>query len=112
MNTQILTGAGNDRLIRLHDVPAISWLPLRRGGARLNVATVWRWTMKGCAGVKLATVSVGGTLCTSDAWLREFFDAVAQARRGERPTPHIRTPARRARDQARAAAELDAAGIR
>ena len=112
MHTQPLSDAGADRLIRLHDVPRLPWLPDRRVGARLNVSTVWRWAMRGAAGVKLATVAVGGALCTTERDLREFFAAVAQARQGGQPAPTIRTPARRARELAKAESTLDRAGIK
>jgi uncharacterized protein DUF1580 len=112
MSTSIHDVAGNDRLIRLHDVPTLNWLPDRRGGARLNVSTVWRWCLRGTAGVKLAHVSAGGTHCTTEAWLKEFFEAIAQARQGGRPAPLIRTPRQRERSIRAAGAELDAAGIK
>ena len=68
--------------------------------------------MRGVAGVKLVTVSAGGTLCTSENNLKEFFAAVAQARQSGTPAPMIRTPARREKDVARARSRLAAAGIK
>ncbi len=46
--------------IRLQDVPKIKWLPGRRPGARLGVATVFRWAQNGLRGVKLEVVQIGG----------------------------------------------------
>jgi hypothetical protein len=106
MDTQTFTDAGNDRLIRLHDVPRLPWLPDRRGGSKLNVSTVWRWAMRGAAGVKLPTVAVGSALCTTERDLRDFFAAVAEARRNGPPPSNVRTPRKRLRDIAAAEARL------
>jgi hypothetical protein len=50
------------------------------------------------AGVVLQTVRVGGTPCTTESDLRQFFAEVAAAKRGEKQAQTIRTPARRARE--------------
>ena len=100
--------ADPDKLIRLADVPRLRWLPRRRGGVRLHVATVHRWADPGRP-VHLRTTRVGGTRCTTAGWLREFFAALAD---GPAPAVPVRTPTRRARDLAAAEAELAAAGIR
>ena len=67
----------HDRLIRLNDVPKIPWLPRRRGGARLAIATVHRWCTAGVGGCRLRHVRAGGVRCTTDAWLRQFFESLA-----------------------------------
>jgi hypothetical protein len=95
-------------LMRLCDVPSLAWLPRRRKGARLNFSTVWRWALRGVHGIRLRTVVVGGTRCTSERWLREFFAALAG---NPITTPAIRTPARRQREIAQAQEELRAHGI-
>ncbi len=68
-----------EKLIRAGDVQALKWLPRRRGGGRLNVATVYRWITSGVRGVKLRAVRAGETWCTRESWLEEFFAAIAQA---------------------------------
>ncbi len=40
-------------------------LPRRREGKRPHVATLYRWASHGIHGVRLETLRVGGTLCTS-----------------------------------------------
>jgi hypothetical protein len=40
-------------------------LPHRRAGKPTHVTTLYRWAVRGLRGVKLETVQVGGTLCTS-----------------------------------------------
>jgi hypothetical protein len=48
------------QLIRLADVPKLQWLPKRRGGSKLNIATPFRWAQHGSRGHKLRVVRVGG----------------------------------------------------
>ena len=96
--------------IPLKDVPSLPWLKqfLRSGaGRKLAFSTVWRWTQSGIGGVKLETVRVGGVLCTSEGALKRFFCRAAQP--AEQPPT---SGEQRRQDRARAARELDAAGIR
>jgi hypothetical protein len=119
---QLFSGARavTDNLIPLRDVPKLSWLPLRRGGGRLNLSTLWRWALKGLRAkdgqlVKLRAIRVGETLCTSEQWLREFFDALTAhdpALATEvLPAPTIRTPGQRRRASEKASRQLDKVGI-
>lgn len=48
--------------------------------ARTHRSTVFRWAQKGRRGVRLRVVAVGGTKCTTEAWLMAFFAAVEDAR--------------------------------
>lgn len=54
-------------------------LPCRRKGVRPNVATLYRWAQQGCRGVRLETLCVGATRCTSIEALQRFFDAITAA---------------------------------
>lgn len=47
-------------------------LPIRRRGKPLHVNTLHRWAHKGCRGVVLETVMIGGSRCTSVEALRRF----------------------------------------
>ena len=58
---------------------ATKFLPERRKGARPNVATLYRWAQQGCRGIRLETLCVGGTRCTSIEALQRFFDAITTA---------------------------------
>ena len=49
-------------------------LPRRRRGRKVHTATLYRWASSGIRGVKLETVQVGGTRCTSKEALQRFFD--------------------------------------
>jgi hypothetical protein len=91
---------------------AAKQLPCRRKGKRPNVATLYRWTHTGCRGVRLETICIGATRCTSLEALQRFFDALtAQAeRRPITPLPSKLTATRRKQIEA-AERRLAAAGI-
>ena len=57
-------------------------LPHRRSGRRPHVATLYRWASEGLRGVRLETMQVGGTTCTSIEALQRFFAELGKARRG------------------------------
>jgi hypothetical protein len=99
-----------EKLIPLGKVPAQTFLPRRRGGKKLNVATVYRWATSGVQGVRLETVGVGGTLCTSRSALLEFFQRLAP-RCSDSTVAPTRTPNQRQRAADKAAKQLEAAGI-
>jgi hypothetical protein len=56
---------------------ACSGLPKRRADSRPSVATLYRWSLKGCRGVILETIQIGGTRCTSREALQRFFDRLS-----------------------------------
>ena len=65
---------------------AAKTLPKRRAGKRPHVATLYRWAKRGLRGVKLETIQVGGTLCTSTEALQRFFEQLgAPATATDRP---------------------------
>jgi hypothetical protein len=56
-------------------------LPALRGSKPVNPSTVWRWTTRGVRNrdgvlVRLETIKLGGTCCTSDQALVRFFRAL------------------------------------
>jgi len=71
----------DDELVALVQAPErfASFLPKRRRGARVNASTFYRWSNGEVNGVRLATVQVGGTRCTSLSLLRQFFADCAAA---------------------------------
>jgi len=75
-------------------------LPERRRGSSPHVATLYRWAQRGVKDVRLETIQIGGTLCTSTEALQRFFDALSEPR-----TPA--TNKRPDRHRAIAAAERD-----
>lgn len=72
----------SEPLIRLRDVPNLSWLPRSKKGRPIHFRTAYLWARRGLHGKKLQTVRVGNALCTSEAALRRFFAALSVT------TPH------------------------
>ncbi len=92
-------------------------LPRRRRGRKTHVSTFYRWSTAGCRGVRLETVQIGGTCCTSREALQRFFEAVTANRSGA-TLPGVapcaplrtRTATKRRRDSEKAERELIQAG--
>jgi hypothetical protein len=64
--------------------------------------------------LKLRVLRVGETLCTSERWLREFFEALTThdpALASSHSVSEIRTPRQRQRASEQAAHQLDKIGI-
>ena len=61
-------------------------LPRRRKGKRPAVSTIFRWAQHGCRGIRLETIQVGGSKCTSIEALQRFFDRLTAAAHPETPT--------------------------
>jgi len=85
---------------------AAKLLPRRRAGKRPHVSCLYRWTAGGCRGVRLESVQVGGTRCTSREALSRFFARLS----GEQPEAPPATTTARRKQIARAEAELRKAG--
>lgn len=92
---------------------AAEGLPRRRRGRKTHISTLYRWATAGCRGVRLETVQVGATRCTSREALQRFFERLS-APPGLRvevaPGVGLRSAVRRLRDSERAAAELESRG--
>ena len=66
----------SETLIRIADVPAWSQEILDN---RVHKSTVHRWHLRGCRGVRLETLMVGGIRHTSHQALERFFDRITAA---------------------------------
>lgn len=100
----------SEELIALKDVPPL--LPRRRRGRKPSFGCVWRWATRGCRGVRLETIRVGATLCTSKAALQRFCEALtAQDNSVNSPSPPIRTSRQRERQIAAADEHLRREGV-
>jgi len=101
-----------EELITLKDICQV--LPRRRRGRKPAFSTVWRWSLHGVRGVKLETLRVGGTLCTSREAVQRFFEQLSAL--DDAPPPEqqaaYRTPARRQRAIEAAERELEKKGIK
>ena len=51
-----------------------------KGTKAVAFQTLFRWATKGCRGVVLEAIFVGGTRCTSREALQRFFDAMTRVR--------------------------------
>lgn len=51
-----------------------------KGAKAVAFQTLFRWATKGCRGVVLESICIGGTRCTSKEALQRFFDGVTRAR--------------------------------
>lgn len=69
--------------INIRDEPPITltdataYIPRRRKGRRTSASTLYRWAAVGVRGVKLETIQVGGSKCTSLEALQRFFDRLS-----------------------------------
>lgn len=97
-----------ERFIAITDVPALAWMPRRRGHKKIDARNVRRWATRGVGGVVLRTVFVGGMKCTTEGWLREFISARSSGPHHAVPAP-IPEPAQA--QHARAVAKLQAEGL-
>jgi hypothetical protein len=71
-----------DSYLPIRDVP--DELPRRRGGSKLALPTLYRWSSpRGCKGVVLRTVQIGCSRVTTRRWLQQFFEELAAKTRGE-----------------------------
>jgi hypothetical protein len=90
---------------------AAARLPERRKGSRPHLATFYRWAERGIRGVRLESIQIGGTRCTSTQALQRFFDRLSGI---PSETETLSPPAlSRERQKAikQAERELDKAGI-
>lgn len=88
---------------------AATLLPRRRAGKKAHVSCIYRWTQQGCRGVRLESIQVGGTRCTSRQALTRFFDKLTVAT--GLPPASDQKPASFQRRTETAERELDRLGI-
>ncbi len=88
---------------------AAGMLPGRQG-KRCHESTVLRWVLKGCNGVKLEAIRMGGRWLTSLQALQRFAQALTPNQE-EPPAKPPRSPASRQRASKRAAEQLEKVGI-
>lgn len=72
-----------EELLPLRSVPG-RFPGLGRNGKPIHDATVYRWAVAGCRGVRLETVQVGGSKATSIEAIERFVERLSSpARSGE-----------------------------
>jgi hypothetical protein len=88
---------------------SFSALAAREG---VNASTVWRWSLRGCRGVKLESFSIGAKrFTTAEAFARFVAATTAIAQGAPAPAPTARTNRQREAAIRAAEAELAEAGI-
>ena len=90
---------------------ATKGLPCRRKGKRPNVATLYRWAQVGCRGVRLETICIGATRCTTMEALQRFFDELTARAEHRLVTEFPGKTATRRRQIEAAEKRLAAAGV-
>jgi len=58
-------------------------IPGIRGGKKPHIASLYRWCKKGVNGVKLESIQVGGTLCTSLQAIQRFCNKLSEPEQAE-----------------------------
>ena len=53
-------------------------------GKKPHVSTLWRWCLKGCKGVVLESICIGGKRFVTAAAIEKFIDASTAARPGQK----------------------------
>ncbi|MFM8704965.1 MAG: DUF1580 domain-containing protein [Planctomycetia bacterium] len=79
----------NDRPMSLPDAAAYLG---RITGQKPHVSTLWRWCLKGCKGVKLDSICIGGKRFVTAAAIDEFIDASTRRRPDGHPPPPAASP--------------------
>ena len=74
-----------------------------------HTATIWRWVLTGCRGVRLETLLIGGKRYTSEDAIRRFFAETTAAGSRQKPT---RAPLSQSRQRAIEQADRDFSGTR
>ena len=77
-------------------------------GRRPNLSTGWRWSTKGCRGIRLRTAVLGGKMLTTIAWVEEFIQATTEARNANYVSPVATSSTTRDKQIAKASADLHA----
>jgi hypothetical protein len=92
-------------------------LPRRRRGKKTHLSTLYRWATAGCRGIRLETIQIGATRCTSREALQRYFEALSEPvlsradhLRDASPSPVYRSLSRRLRDSERAGKLLEEQG--
>jgi hypothetical protein len=94
----------NETIIPLHRARKLPWLKGRSGG-QLDIGTIRRWALRGVRGVKLETLRIGGSVCTSEQAVVRFVERLSNP-----DAPHLPSHQHR-RAATDADRRLDAAGI-
>jgi hypothetical protein len=79
----------HDRPMSLPDAAAYLG---RITGQKPHVSTLWRWCLKGCKGVKLESICLGGKRLVTAAAIDQFIDASTRRRSDAHASPPAASP--------------------
>lgn len=65
-------------LLSLAKAAELPWLPRRRNNKPPTAGTLIRWATEGFEGVRLESVKLPGTICTSEAALLRFLSRLSE----------------------------------
>lgn len=83
----------------------------RRGGKKVHLSTLYRWSSVGCRGVVLETLQAGATRVSSREAVARFFERLTMIARGHAEEALPQRVIQMAADKDSIEEELDAAGI-
>ena len=98
----------HDRLIPLRNTPSYVQ---KFTGRRVHLSTVFRWRLRGIAGVTLETISIGGQTYTTVEAILAFFKESTAAKRRRQPRASEAEKSRNCAKANRLAAEAESLGI-
>jgi len=107
--SRALQNLAHDRPMSLPDAAAYLG---RITGQKPHVSTIWRWCLKGCKGVRLESICIGGKRFVTAAAIDDFIDASTRRRPSTQlppPAAPPRPPAHVMRHNERRRAEIEAA---
>jgi hypothetical protein len=86
-------------------------IPSLRSGKPVSPSTIWRWSTTGCRArngqrVRLETIKIGGSTCTSAEALDRFFRALSGEQEIAQAAPH-----RGSKEHEESEARLEVVGI-
>jgi len=67
-----------EHLVAIRDVPKL--VPARGNGKRIHISAVYRWLLRGVRGIRLESVTIGGTTYTSTEAVQRFADQLTLQR--------------------------------
>lgn len=79
----------HDRPMSLPDAAAYLG---RITGQKPHVSTLWRWCLKGCKGMRLDSICIGGKRFVTAAAIDEFIDASTRRQPNGQPHPPAASP--------------------
>src|SRR5687767_13177755 len=98
-----LCDAGGEEMIPLSQVPHLPIIGRGSRGKRVAPSTIYRWAARGCRGVQLEVLRVGGVLKTTESAVQRFTRRLSGHDAQHAPQPDTDSRHRRAEEELRKA---------